>query len=46
MEKFGDKHGHCECCEIEGDLQYSYYFNGWLCEKCWDSIAESVISGE
>ncbi|AYP68807.1 hypothetical protein BpsM61_00033 [Bacillus phage vB_BpsM-61] len=44
---YGDKVGECECCDREGTpIQYSRYFIGWLCENCWESIAESVISGE
>lgn len=45
--KFGDKIGECECCDKENaPLQYSGYFCGEICESCWESIAESVISGE
>ncbi|GAA0471812.1 hypothetical protein GCM10008935_29710 [Alkalibacillus silvisoli] len=45
--KFGDKISTCECCDKEKTyLQYSRYFIGWICEHCWESVAESVISGE
>lgn len=44
---FGDKIETCDCCEKENvPLQYSGYFVGWICEDCWERIAESVISGE
>jgi hypothetical protein len=44
---FGDKIGQCECCEKENEpLQYSFWQHGYICEDCWEMIAESVISGE
>jgi recombinational DNA repair protein (RecF pathway) len=44
---YGDKKGICECCDDEDvQVQYSHYSNGWLCEHCWEAIAERVLSGE
>lgn len=44
--QFGDKNGTCECYDKEVQDNTVDIFSGWICENCWERIAESVISGE